>query len=42
MEKTQSQKTAEKRAAYPPSSARCVGGRFGTRDSQPEKDSTAD
>src|SRR5688572_33325271 len=26
-EKTQSQKTAEKRAAYPPSSARCVGRR---------------
>jgi hypothetical protein len=31
----------KKRAAYPPSAARCVGGRLGTHGSQPEKDSSA-
>jgi hypothetical protein len=31
----------EKRADSPASSARCVGGRFGTQDSKPEKETTA-
>jgi hypothetical protein len=41
MEKTQSWKKAKKRGDSPPSTACRVGGRLGTPDSKPEKDSTA-
>jgi hypothetical protein len=40
--KLEARQKPKKRGTYPPSAACRVGGRFGTRDSQPEKDSTAD